>query len=1554
MDQDLAALVVKLLFDDSQFRSGVKKTQSSMQSLGTTLGNVAGTINRSVTRAFTAGAASITAFAAASTAVGASFERQIDTVAAISGATSAEIEQLTAAARGLARETEFTASQTGEALQVIAQAGIDANESIALLPTTLDFAQAQSADLASSTELLISTTNQFAASEITAAQASDVFTRATQTTQLNFARLSESLKFAGPQAAAFGVSLEETVAVLGAFADVGIKGSLAGTTFRQALAQAGKQTDEQAAVLQDLGLTFDDINPKTQGFVGILENIGAAGIEADQAIALFGTRAGPALANVAQSAAVANGEIRDQIGVLEESAGATAEQVEIVTDNVIGASREAISQFQDVLIETYETFRGPLQQALEQLPALFSEVRESISDVSGEITNTLQVAATRFGKVLARDGASAADAFAASLVFAANTVSVTVSALDALAEVLRAVVGTLDLVVQLFSFGFLNLGDVADDLLALTAIVAGLTSALGALAGVIGAGGATAGAVGVGGGGLAAVTTSFGAAVAALGGPISAAVIAIGALTLGYIQYRVAIAEAAEEQEGFERAQERLAASQLAVTDELVGTDDVAGLWTTTMEGLTRRQLEVAQAGEQLTGALEEEAKAIEALGNLDVEDVGKKIASGELIRVVTETGEQLRTIDGIVEDLDPAGFEAIERQARLLRDQAEAINEELDGVKQRFAEAKKIARSDGERFAVFEFVTEEQTAEFIRQREKQAAAAIETAEKIEKTQQKAIDRTLQKTARNEAQLTEIAKREAGRRALLTKKELEERLAEFEAFFARLQEISEAEEESQLALLPEAEQIRAEGAVLLREIDDTLEQARLLAAENEEQIARLEEEAGRARALVQQRIARQLAELEQSAGQRRVDLARERERDVDRIVGGAVSRETELRRRAAEDIARIEALAAEEQLALRDELSAALGAAPSEDVAAERAAAEKIRAIDEELADQRVAIRTALSVDLAALAVEGAAEQAGPAVEAAIDAADKAQITLSQSIADGLAKIKSAAGAVLQVVGSVGDAMREIGDRVVRFADQISGGLLTGFDPFAIVGEIAGEVTRAADRLEDVEERFRAGDATREDVEEARERLAEAQRGLASGETARQFVDELVDGALLFVEAIATGLDDILIRFADALPDVLRAIADAIPVILRAIAEALPDIFSALAEAIPEILQAIAENLGPIVEALIRGASEAIQAIAAQLPEIVGALLEAIPGIITAIAEELPEVLAALVGSIGPVVEAIADALPDILVSLAEAIPQLLTVILDLIPTLLIESFRAFNTIKKAILDAVPDVILALIEELPELIAEFISLGPELMLGLALAFIEQIAGIVDSLINHLLPRLPEIALGMVKALLEAIFVSIREFVKLFAKILVQAVTSIGGLFGKKSDEDKAARRAERQARRDARRNAFDQPFADDEGRGFFEQIFGGRDEEGRGFLQRAFSGLAGNQGGIDFVGRTMASVLHPGEAVLTAPENFARLFGAGAVNATSPTSPFTSAPIAAASRGGGLSTLVVPVSIGGEDVQRVTVRLDQQGRSGAVNRMHRRKNGTHVGLERRR
>jgi len=247
----------------------------------------------------------------------ADFEDAVMTTGATAQLTSEQYKEMGTVILDLARSTVFTASEIGKATVVLAQAGLAFDEIKFAIKGVTQLATAFATDLESTSKSVVQTIRQFGLEFNETERVVNLFAAAATSSRLTVKTLGQAMSNVGPVAKVLGVSLETVTSLLGHMANVGIDGTKSGRQLRimmLRLATAMPHTSSKKIndALEDLGLTFNDINPATNDFVDILLKLKNANIGASEASVLFRQRAaatGLSLVENAEKIA----ELRDRI-----------------------------------------------------------------------------------------------------------------------------------------------------------------------------------------------------------------------------------------------------------------------------------------------------------------------------------------------------------------------------------------------------------------------------------------------------------------------------------------------------------------------------------------------------------------------------------------------------------------------------------------------------------------------------------------------------------------------------------------------------------------------------------------------------------------------------------------------------------------------------------------------------------------------------------------------------------------------------------------------------------------------------------------------------------------------------------------------------------------------------------------------------------------------------------------------------------------------------------------------------------------------------------------
>ena len=204
----------------------------------------------------------------------AGFDDKMRLVQAVTSSTGDQFDSLTKTAQRLGRETSFTAQQVADAMIGLGRMGFDPSEITAAIEHVLNLSRATGTDLAESADIAANSLRIFGLEAGKMSHVADILTATANGSAQTLTDLFEGLKMAGPSAAAAGENVSELCASLGIMANMGIKGSLAGTALRKAYVQFADVKVQN--VLRDVGVEAVDANGNLRKMAEIMRDVAAA------------------------------------------------------------------------------------------------------------------------------------------------------------------------------------------------------------------------------------------------------------------------------------------------------------------------------------------------------------------------------------------------------------------------------------------------------------------------------------------------------------------------------------------------------------------------------------------------------------------------------------------------------------------------------------------------------------------------------------------------------------------------------------------------------------------------------------------------------------------------------------------------------------------------------------------------------------------------------------------------------------------------------------------------------------------------------------------------------------------------------------------------------------------------------------------------------------------------------------------------------------------------------------------------------------------------------
>ncbi len=296
------------------------------------------------------------------------YDDAIRQVQATIGATPEEMKKLGTAAKDAAIEAKRPAADAVLALNSIAQAGYNADQSISLLPKVMLAAKAGGIGLQDAASLV---TESMAALGIEVKDLDgfiDQMARGGQASNTDIEGLGAGIKTVGADARKLKDGTVELITQLGILSNYGMKGEEAGTQFRNVLRSLTNQTETAEKQMARLGVAVYDSQGNLRGTNEIFRDMHAAmkNLTQEDKDAILGDifnardiKGATALIN--ESVGV-YGELSDQV---RNSRGAAAQMAKDMESGLGGALRYAQSTAEGFLLELGERGAPYLRTAAE-------------------------------------------------------------------------------------------------------------------------------------------------------------------------------------------------------------------------------------------------------------------------------------------------------------------------------------------------------------------------------------------------------------------------------------------------------------------------------------------------------------------------------------------------------------------------------------------------------------------------------------------------------------------------------------------------------------------------------------------------------------------------------------------------------------------------------------------------------------------------------------------------------------------------------------------------------------------------------------------------------------------------------------------------------------------------------------------------------------------------------------------------------------------------------------------------------------------------------------
>lgn len=356
---NLLDLVARLSFEDTNFEQGVSNAEKRVTTMGSVIGKVVA-------------AGGILKLGKDALKTGMDFDSAMSQVAATLGLSQEEInrtggdfEQLRNKALEMGSATKFTSTESAEALNYLAMAGLGTQKSITMLPKVLTAAGASGMDLALTADKLTNimsalglTSDDTATLMNNADRVIDVLAMTSTKANTDVYGLFESLSTVGSTAKIMKDPVGELSIATGILADNDIQASEAGTHLRNIIMSLGTPTKEGSALLEKLGVSAWDSQGKFRPLQDTLIDLNdsLSGMSQEQKMNIIGK--------------IFNLTDISSVNALLDNCSTRWDELGLSIDGAAGAAQKM-----------YDTQQDNLKGALESLGSAIEGLRVAFSDI---------------------------------------------------------------------------------------------------------------------------------------------------------------------------------------------------------------------------------------------------------------------------------------------------------------------------------------------------------------------------------------------------------------------------------------------------------------------------------------------------------------------------------------------------------------------------------------------------------------------------------------------------------------------------------------------------------------------------------------------------------------------------------------------------------------------------------------------------------------------------------------------------------------------------------------------------------------------------------------------------------------------------------------------------------------------------------------------------------------------------------------------------------------------------------------------------------------------
>ena len=351
-----------------------------------------------------AGSAAAVAFTKTSIDAGMNFDTAMSQVAATMGTTVDKIGNVKAKAEEMGRTTKYTATEAAEGMNILAQAGLSADEQISGIGTVLNLASAGAMSLEESASYTAGAVKGFGDSMSNASYYADLMAKGATLANTDVRGLGEAFSGSAATAKNYGQAADSVTLSLLRLAEQNVTGSEASTALNRAMADLYTPTDDASKALDQLDVSAYKLNGEAKDFNDLVDELNGSlqGMTAEQknnALATIFTTQGLQAFN--KMTASSDATVQKFWKGIQDSSGSAAQQAATQLDNLQGDITLLSSATEGLQLAFYNTFSGTIRGAIKGITSEVSGLAEAMESggISGALSKLAQDAINFSGQL---------------------------------------------------------------------------------------------------------------------------------------------------------------------------------------------------------------------------------------------------------------------------------------------------------------------------------------------------------------------------------------------------------------------------------------------------------------------------------------------------------------------------------------------------------------------------------------------------------------------------------------------------------------------------------------------------------------------------------------------------------------------------------------------------------------------------------------------------------------------------------------------------------------------------------------------------------------------------------------------------------------------------------------------------------------------------------------------------------------------------------------------------------------------------------------------------